>query len=602
MQPINLNGRWYFNPELSTDTLPNAEEFSTWPHIQVPGYWGLQGIRHDGTAYYARTFHMPDNDACSVWWLECTGVDYHCEVYINGAYVGAHTGYFGKFRFDATPYVALGENTLLLKVSSPATQSDMPAAQRVIKGVLMQPYLPWRRLFDDAQATANTGGVWGEVYLVPYDCEAGPSEWYRPMAEPRAHIDPASLAWSLDDAPIYPQGTVYIPAHYPGSLARVDFLADVRLMREANFNAIRVYGHILPEAFYEVCDEVGMLVWQDFPLYDGYVDSEDVQQTALAQAEEMVRQLGGYACIVAWNVHAEAPWGEPAQATEQNRALDEALAARIRALDPQRYVHLNSRMPVEFRIFARLKDFLRAFPGEPLPLAFGAPAYPALETLQQLAAGEVEALLANFGAAPEADETPADFIEASQDYQAHFLKYALEAYRADKTRIRGYFQHMFVDALPGVSTALVDHLRCPKAAYREVSQAAQSILPLAQLPVDWLSQVPVGEDLSIQLMMINDTPLRLSGWMLKVTLTGYVPSSDMPDGQTFMHHWNHTLRDVEVPPFENRALETVVIPGLPTTTPRYQLTLQLFDLSNEAQRVIINTYMLRLATDYDEGL
>ncbi len=604
MYPIDLNGEWHFcamlsedntdTPQLAAPALPDAV---AWQLLQVPGHWGAQGIDHDGVAWYRRTFDMLENEACSVWWLECEGVDYHCDVYINGQHAGAHTGYFGKFRLDVTSYVALGENVIAIRVESPATAPDTPAAQHIIKGILMQPYLPWRRLFDERLATRNTGGIWGRVMLVPYDCAAPPAaeDWYPPLAEPRAQIDPETLAWMLNEMPFKPQGTIYIPAHFPGTMTRRDFIKDIRMMREANIDTIRVYGHILPERFYDICDEFGMLVWQDFPLYDGYLDTPEVHAAALAQAEEMVRQLGGYRSIVAWNVHAEAPWAQPTLATEQNRALDEAIADRIRALDPGRYVHLNTQLPVEFRIFARLKDFLRTFPHEPLPFALGAPAYPGLETLQTLAeGGDVEHLLAGFGAMPEDGESIAEFIEASQDYQAHFLKYALEACRSDSAVAGGYFQHMFVDALPGVSTAVVDYRRVRKAGYRALAVASQRILPLVRLPAEWLSAVPAEQPLLLDLVLVNDSPRRLMGWVLKITLTGYLPREASPDGETFLHHWNDTLRGIEAEPYERISLGTITAPGLPRIATEYNLTLQLFNLPNETQRIIVNTYTLRL--------
>jgi beta-galactosidase/beta-glucuronidase len=41
-------------------------------------------------------------------------------------------------------------------------------------------------------------------------------------------------------------------------------------MQQANINSIRVHAHIEAEEFYRLCDEMGLLVWQDFPLQWGY--------------------------------------------------------------------------------------------------------------------------------------------------------------------------------------------------------------------------------------------------------------------------------------------------------------------------------------------
>ncbi len=44
------------------------------------------------------------------------GVDYRADVFVNGALLGSHEGFFAPFEFDCTRHVRLGQNVLLVKV------------------------------------------------------------------------------------------------------------------------------------------------------------------------------------------------------------------------------------------------------------------------------------------------------------------------------------------------------------------------------------------------------------------------------------------------------------------------------------------------------
>ncbi|MBZ0295601.1 MAG: beta galactosidase jelly roll domain-containing protein [Anaerolineae bacterium] len=48
------------------------------------------------------------------------GVDYKAHVFVNGAYVGSHEGFFAPFEFDITAVTHTGDNTLLVKVENDA--------------------------------------------------------------------------------------------------------------------------------------------------------------------------------------------------------------------------------------------------------------------------------------------------------------------------------------------------------------------------------------------------------------------------------------------------------------------------------------------------
>ncbi len=71
----------------------------------------------------------------------------------------------------------------------------------------------------------------------------------------------------LNGVPIFARGACWIPAS--SFVAAVDEAHYRRLLEaavEANMNMVRVWGGGVYEhdAFYDLCDELGLLVWQDF--------------------------------------------------------------------------------------------------------------------------------------------------------------------------------------------------------------------------------------------------------------------------------------------------------------------------------------------------
>ena len=79
--------------------------------------------------------------------------------------------------------------------------------------------------------------------------------------------------------------------------------ADIVAARDAGLDLVRVLGHISRPELYEAADELGMLVWQDFPLQWGY--ARTIRKQAVRQAREAVDLLGHHPSIIMWCAHNE---------------------------------------------------------------------------------------------------------------------------------------------------------------------------------------------------------------------------------------------------------------------------------------------------------
>jgi len=117
----------------------------------------------------------------------------------------------------------------------------------------------------------------------------------------------------------------------------------------ASMNMLRVWGGGIyeHEAFYEACDEMGLLVWQDFMFACGlYPANPAFQASVRAEAEAAVKRLRHHACLALWCGNNEdymlaesvglAGPGVPSERFEA-RALYEGLLPEVcEALDPGR--------------------------------------------------------------------------------------------------------------------------------------------------------------------------------------------------------------------------------------------------------------------------
>lgn len=86
-----------------------------WESITIPHYQGPIGNK---TAYYRTEFDMEEVPCEKAAFLHFDGVDYSCEVYVNGNLAGTHEGFFAPFEFDISTLVRRGRNVLLVVVKN----------------------------------------------------------------------------------------------------------------------------------------------------------------------------------------------------------------------------------------------------------------------------------------------------------------------------------------------------------------------------------------------------------------------------------------------------------------------------------------------------
>lgn len=335
--------------------------------------------------------------------------------------------------------------------------------------------------------------------------------------------DTATMQWYLNKHRIFLRGTNYIGTQWLSTMNRSDYDADIRLMKEANINAIRVHAHISEAAFYQACDEAGILVWQDFPLQWGYSDDANFFREATGQVNEMISTLYNHPSIFAWCLQNEPPFDADWMkykykdySPQQNKRLNEVLTKVARRADSTRYVHpFSATREHHWQGWYSGTWRDHATPTkDKLITEFGAQALPERSTLVQIF-GEnnlfprsesdwekweyhnFQRLETFQNAKVPMGTTTEEFITNTQNYQTKLTELAAESYRKQKYRpVGAIFQFMFVEDWASVNWGIVDYLRKPKPGYYALQRA--------YLPSTVFTEYDSTKQ-SINVWVVNDT-------------------------------------------------------------------------------------------------
>ena len=129
--------------------------------------------------------------------------------------------------------------------------------------------------------------------------------------EPDADGTPYEL--HVNERPVLVKGVNWIPDDaLPVRVDRDRYARRLRQAVEANINLVRVWGGGLYESddFYELADEMGLLVWQDFLFAcAAYPEEEPLRSEIEAEARENILRLAPHASLVQLVGNNENLWG-----------------------------------------------------------------------------------------------------------------------------------------------------------------------------------------------------------------------------------------------------------------------------------------------------
>lgn len=161
------------------------------------------------------------------------------------------------------------------------------------------------------------------------------------------------------------RGINWVPlSPFYGTVSRQRYEAVLRLYANMNVNMIRVWGGAILETadFYELCDELGLMVWQEFPLSSSGIESWPPEDPAVIEhlltiAVEYVERRGHHASHVLWCGGNELQGNPQGGKTGVGKPVDELHPLMVRwqellaAIDPGKRFQASSPSGPTFYAF-----------------------------------------------------------------------------------------------------------------------------------------------------------------------------------------------------------------------------------------------------------
>jgi beta-mannosidase len=164
----------------------------------------------------------------------------------------------------------------------------------------------------------------------------------------------------VNGIPVFAKGADVIPFDsFPNRVTTADYRRILESARDANMNMIRHWGggYYETDEFYSICDELGIMVWQDFMFGNEWQPGTYAfKQNIEAEAEDQVRRLRNHPSLVIWSGNNETELG-------LNWAPRDKLPADVKAQMWQDYLtEFSGILP---RVVARLDAETPYWPSSP---------------------------------------------------------------------------------------------------------------------------------------------------------------------------------------------------------------------------------------------
>jgi len=403
------------------------------------------------------------------------------------------------------------------------------------------PKLWWPRGYGDANLyKVTTDLLQGDRVVATREDTIGIRKVQLIRTEITTMEKPGQFMFKVNGVPILVKGSNWVPADAFHSRDAGRYEKILALFVDLKCNFLRSWGGGVYEddAFFNICDRNGILVWQDFAMADAvYPVTDDFLDLIRKEAVSVVSKLRNHPSLALWAGDNEVDGAylfhglDPAH----NKINRQVLPEVIFRCDPYRQYLPSSpyispevaatgdhRLMPEEHLWGPRDYFKSTYYTEhtaEFVSEIGYNGCPGLSSLKRFldeqhlwpwqnnpqwilhSASSVgdpyqNVVLANeakelFGVVPDRIE---DFILATQITQAEALKFFIEMTRLNKWRSTGVVWWNVMDGWPLLNASVVDYYFNKKLAYYYIRRVQEPICVMVDEPKNWHCRVVAGND------------------------------------------------------------------------------------------------------------
>ena len=362
--------------------------------------------------------------------------------------------------------------------------------------------------------------------------------WEIPFEFPKSRSTPP-ITIELNGRRIFAKGSNWVnPEIFNGRINREIYETQLKLVKEANMNILRCWGGAIidKEPFFELCDELGIMVWQEFPLAcNNYLGTKSYLAVLEQEATAIIKRLRKHPCLTLWCGGNELfnNWSKMTDQSFALRLLNKLCyeldwntpfipTAPVMGMGHGHYAFLD--LPSGQTVFEMFRKSSCTAYSE-----FGVPSIASMEIIKEIIPADIiETPMPNspwethkgYGSWNQAGEDSwlcmyamdqifgkqscmEDYVDKSNWLQCEGLKCIFEEARRQKPHCSMALNWCFNEPWNNVAGPVIVAYPCrPKPAYYAVKEALRSVMPSAGIPYfRWES----GSLFHAELWLLNDS-------------------------------------------------------------------------------------------------
>ncbi len=365
---LGVGQKWYQEVDHSTTAKFVEVNFSGESFLTVPGDWNSQRpelLYFESTMWYQRKFEFKSKSSSDRHFLHFGAVCNDAIVYLNGELLGKHRGGYTPFQFEVTSKLRDGENQVTVRVDNRRSETTLPgmvydwwnyggitrdvdivttpatyiedywvrlergSLKRVVADVQLngadkagkevrvslKGTKISKKIKTDESGRASVSfdtnlKLWSPESPTLYDVVIESEE---DRVEDRIGFrcfEVRGTELYLNNKPIFLKG-VNLHEEIPHERRRAVDSADseylLSAVKELGCNFVRLTHYSPNEYMVRMCDEMGLMVWEEIPTWGSHLDFSNVelQRNATTMMEEMIERDKNRCGIIIWSVANE---------------------------------------------------------------------------------------------------------------------------------------------------------------------------------------------------------------------------------------------------------------------------------------------------------